>query len=85
MAKKEENDKFTGWDIKIAEWMGKTVNAIDNLNTDITKMDKKINDIYKNIDKINNSVINLRIKVAGIAGSISFIVTLLVLVIDKLL
>lgn len=68
---------FNEYDIKLAEWRGSTVRALTDMNDEIKCMHKDIKELDNKIDRVNEQLTNLRIKVAGIGATSGFIVSII--------
>ena len=71
------NDKdFTDYDLKLAEWRGYTVRTLVDMNENIKELNIKV-------DKMNDNLTNLKIKVAMIGGTSGLIVSIIMFLLTK--
>ena len=70
------NNEFDKWDLKQAEWRGYALRALEDMNKEIKEMKEQSRRIEKKIDKVNAKLTNTQIKIAGLSGTISIIVTI---------
>jgi predicted RNase H-like nuclease (RuvC/YqgF family) len=67
--------------VKEAEWKGYTVRAMSDLNDEVERLEKCIKELDIKIDKINESISNLRVKVAGISAVSALITSIVVYIV----
>jgi len=67
-------NNYTEWDMKIAQWRGETLKALEDLNKDIDEIKTDVKDIKKRM-------VGVQIKAAGLGGSIGLICGLIVSII----
>jgi len=67
-----------GFRLSTAEWKGYVKGSLENIYDDIKEIKKKV-------DRINQRVTNLQLKMAGIGATVSLIVSLLFLLAKELL
>ena len=72
---------FDEYDMKLSEWRGYVVRALEDINKEQALTNQKIDALDCKIDKFNHRVTNIEIKVAGVSGLTGFIVTLITLII----
>jgi len=60
---------FNDWDMKVSEWRGYTLKALEDMNKELGAMQQKL-------DKIDEKLTGMRIKVAAIGGTTGLIVAL---------
>jgi len=70
------NEEYNDMDIKQAEWRGYALRALEDMNKEIKEMKEQSRRIEKKIDKVNAKLTNTQIKIAGLSGTISIIVTI---------
>lgn len=85
-----DNNNFERW-LKLAEFRGRTIEALTNVDKEINSlrldMTTQCGTLSNKLDKltvaINKRMNRVEVKVAGIAGAVSIIVTLIALVIQS--
>ena len=68
-----ESRSYDEWDMKVAEWRGHVLGSIDGLNKEVSQLREDIKEYGAKIDKLDDRLTNLQVKVAGI-GAISGLV-----------
>ena len=63
------SDTFSEWDMKVAQWRGETLRALEDINSDIDEIKNDIKDIKQQ----NNT---RDIKTAEIAGGVAILITI---------
>lgn len=117
-SKSDDSKKFSSWDMTIAEWMGQTMTALENLNVKIGELSKRMDSILsvfeehlqnslsrfegqfnnslsslsRRMDELENklgsideSVTNIRVKVATTAATVSMLVSIFVILLSKII
>jgi len=78
----EDND-FERW-MKISEWRGKTVQALEDINKELSEIKEELKGNNNKIDilsnKLSDAQLKLNIKVAAIGGTTGLVVSLLLFV-----
>jgi len=74
---------YNEYDIKLAEWRGSTVRALTDINDEMKDMHVDIKELDIKVDRINENLTNLRIKVAAIGGASGLIGSLILWLITR--
>jgi predicted nucleic acid-binding Zn-ribbon protein len=69
-------ETFDDYDMKLSEWRGYVVRALEDLNKEMIDIKDNQKCIEDKIDKLDGRLTNLQIKVAGIAATVTIIVSL---------
>jgi len=67
---------FDDYDMKLSEWRGYVVRALEDLNKEMIDIKSNQKCIEDKIDKLDTRLTNLQIKVAGISATVTIIVSL---------
>lgn len=75
---------FDEYDLKLSEWRGYVVRALEDINREQVNTLKKIQCVELKIDAINDKITNLKVKVAGIGAGSGLVVSLVLWLITKI-
>jgi predicted nucleic acid-binding Zn-ribbon protein len=68
---------FDDYDMKLSEWRGYVVRALEDLNKEMVDIKSNQKCIEDKIDKLDSRLTNLQIKVGGIAATVTIIVSII--------
>ena len=76
-----DNERFI---MKQTEWRGEVTAKLDNINSETSEIKQEIKQLRQDIRNINRRINQTNIRVAGIAGTISVVVTIVGILIGSL-
>jgi len=79
------NNDFDKWDMKVAEWRGYTLRALEDLNGDVQHLKKSCDNMEKKLENIENKLTNQTIKIGITSGIIGLFAGLIVSVMVNIL
>lgn len=71
------NKDFDEYDMKLAEWRGYVVRALEDSNTELKEIKENQKNIEAKIDKVNNRLTGVQIKVSALGATVAIIVSLI--------
>jgi len=71
------DEEFERW-MKLSEWRGKTVRALEDIDNELNSIGNKLNNMNKKIDKVDDKLTNQSIKVGIVSGTLGLISGLIV-------
>jgi len=69
--------KTDEWRLKQMEWRGYTVKALEDMNNELKEIKHELKDTNKKIDRLNNALGRVQIKVAGIGATVAILVSII--------
>jgi len=70
------NDDVMDRALKQAEWRGYTLKALEGINEELKEIKQTQKDLDIKIGKLNTRMTNVQIKMAGVAATLAFIVSI---------
>jgi len=80
-----EHKSFDDWDMEMSKWRGYVVRALEDSNIELKEIKAAIKCCDDKIDKFNDRLTLLQVKVATISGTVALIVTLVTTLLSKVL
>ena len=75
---------YDEWDMKIAEWRGNVLASIESLNKEISMLRDDLKCTNDKIDKFNNRLTELQVKMAAIGGTAGIIASLVLWLLTRI-
>ncbi len=80
-----EEKAFDDWDMEMSKWRGYVVRALEDSNTELKEIKEAIRCCDDKIDKFNDRLTLLQVKMATISGTVAVIVTLVTMLLSKVI
>lgn len=71
-----EKMDYTDWDIKLSEWRGYVLRALEDSNKELKDIKESIELCESKIDKVNNRLTGVQIKVGALGATVAIIVSI---------
>jgi len=62
--------------LRQTEWRGEVTNKLDTINSDVNQIKSDMKELNKKLEKLNNKITDTNIKMAGLAATVSLVVTI---------
>jgi len=79
-----EPKTFDDWDMEMSKWRGYVVRALEDGNVELKEVKESINLLNEKIDKLNNRLTGIQIKVAGISATSGIIASIVLWLITNI-
>ena len=77
------NNDYSEFDMKLSEWRGYVVRALEDINKEQGLTNEKIDGLEKKIDALDNRLTMVQVKVASIGGAAGIVASVILWLITK--